>query len=143
MKINKVNMDNTMTAIISAIMIGIGFVNGFVMSDLLDTSYINKLREALNRAADAMLEKDQQIDELKEQLEKEKDLNIELIKALSDEKQKNVDILESVQNVVTEYDSCLPRLDPPRGPLKRSRRCFESDSESEVEFVLPTSPDAK
>lgn len=138
MKINK--MDNTMTAIVSAIMIGIGLVNGFIMSDLIEKGYINKLHRALDKAADTMIEKDQQIDELKDELEKEKSLNSELLKKLSYEKQRNVDILASVQSVVSEYDECLPRLTPPGGPLKRSRRCFESDSESESGFEQPTSP---
>ena len=139
MKINK--MDNTMTSIVSAIMILIGFTNGIVISDILKSSRVYKLQEALNTAADIMLEKDQQIDELNEELEREKDLNIELVKKLAHEKQKIVDILESVKTVVEDYDSHLPRLSPPGGPLKRSRRCLESDTDSDVEFVYPTSPD--
>lgn len=139
----KIKMDNTMAAIVSAIMMAIGFVNGFVISDLFEMSHTNKIQNALNRAAELMLEKDQQIDELKEELEKEKDLNIELVKKLADEKQKVTDILDSVKTVVTDYDSCVPRIDAPKGPLKRSRRWLECDSDSDIEFVPPTSPDAK
>jgi hypothetical protein len=142
MKIRKANMDNTMTAIVSSIMIAFGFVSGLIISDLLNTESLNKLHNALNQAADKMFKKDQQIDELKEALEKEKDLNLELIECLAREKQKSLDILESVQNVVDEYDVCLPRIvEPPRGPLKRSRACMESESDSEDGFVCPTSPD--
>lgn len=138
MKINK--MDNTMTAIISAIMIALGFTNGLIVSDLVNAIYINKLQGALDRAADTMFEKDQQIDELKKKLEQEKDLNLNLIQKLSDEKQRNTDILASVQNVVEVYDECLPRvIEAPRGPLKRSRACMESDSEPE--FEQPISPE--
>jgi hypothetical protein len=141
MKIKKTNMDNTMTSIVSLVMIMIGFTNGIIISDILKSTRIYKLQEALDRSVDAMFEKDQQIDELKEQLENEKDLNIELIKKLDYEKQKCSDILKSVQTVVSTYDECLPRLDPPGGPLKRSRRCLESESDIDIEFVPPTSPD--
>lgn len=139
MKINK--MDNNMTAIVSVMMITLGFVNGLIITSVYNSVYVDKLHNALNQATDTMFEKDQQIDKLKEDLENEKDLNIDLIKKLSYEKQRCADILESVKTVVSDYDSCLPRIDAPRGPLKRSRRCLEIDTESDSEFVPPTSPE--
>lgn len=134
-------MDNAMTAIISTIMITFGFVTGLIVSDLLHVEYINKLRKTLVNTVDTMFEKDQEIDDLKKKLEQEKDLNLELIQCLANEKQKSLDILASVKDVVEEYDDRLPRvMEPPRGPLKRSRACME-ESDSECEFECPISPD--
>ncbi len=142
MKIRKANMDNTMTAIVSSIMIAFGFMTGLIVSDLLNTERINKLQNTLNRATDIVFEKDQQNDELRVKLMNECKANVELLDCLAREKQKSLDILASVQNVVDEYDVCLPRImEPPRGPLKRSRACMESESDSEDGFVCPTSPD--
>lgn len=130
-----------MTAVISTIMITFGFVTGLIVSDLLHTEYIDRLRKTLNRTIDTMLDKDQQIDDLKTKLEQEKDLNLELIELLSREKQKSLDILTSVKSVVDDYDDHLPRvIEPPKGPLKRSRACME-DSESECDFECPISPE--
>lgn len=134
-------MDNTMTAVISTIMITFGFVTGLIVSDLLHIEYIGKLRKTIANAVDIMLEKDQEIDDLKLKLDQEKDLNLELIECLAREKQRTLDVLASVKGVVDEYDECLPRvLEPPRGPLKRSRACME-DSDSEDENEYPISPD--
>jgi hypothetical protein len=139
-KIRKANMDNTMTAIVSSIMIAFGFVTGLIVSDLLNAERINKLQNTLNRAADIVFEKDQQNDELKVKLTNECKANVELLDCLAREKQKSLDILASVRNVVDEYDVCLPRiLEAPKGPLKRSRACMESDSETGDEY--PMSPD--
>ena len=114
-------MDNNMTAIISVIMIGLGFVNGMIVSTLLDRAEVSTLNCQL-------LKEQQKSSSLQDTID---DLEDELIE-LKAEKER---ILRSLTAIVTESRG-LPR---PEGPLHRSEVEFDSEDET---FECPISPSA-
>ncbi len=114
-------MDNNMTAVVSAVMIALGFVQGFMIAQLFAAQEIGKMRRLLNEAVDLQLESDQRIDELETELELEKLQKDQLV--------------EQMRRVIIPHT----RLPPPEGPLERSQAC--SDSDSECEFKCPCSPE--
>jgi hypothetical protein len=117
-------MDNNMSAIISAIMLTLGFVNGIVVMTIVDTYYSDKLKTRLEQVLDAKFETEKKVDRLR----------VELAEA----RLEKANLLVKLNSIVTEYAG----LPPPEGPIERSRACSDSDSEDE-EFNCPTSPDAK
>ena len=116
-------MDNNMTAIVSAIMITLGFVNGMLVATMIEKSYSVKIKHLLNKAIDRKFEADQMIDELQKQLD--------------EEKQEKDKLVEQLRALVRNYERILP----PEGPLERSKYYCDSDSEDET-FPNPASPDA-
>lgn len=110
-----------MTAVVSALMIALGFVNGFIVASLFKVQEVEKLRGLLDQAVDLQLEADQRIDELETELELEKFQKDELV--------------EQMRRVLIPHT----RLPAPVGPIERSRAC--SDSDSECEFKCPCSPE--
>ncbi len=118
-------MDNNMTAIVSAIMITLGFMNGMIVATMVQKSHSAKLRYLLEKAIDRKFESDQMIDELH--------------KKLDEEKQEKDKLVEQLRGLIRSYERILP----PEGPLERSKCMCESDCESdEEEFPNPASPDA-
>ena len=118
-------MDNNMTAIVSTIMIMLGFVNGMVVMSILDSSHYGKLRSLLDKAIDRKFESDQLIDELQ--------------KKLDEEKQEKDKLVEQLRGIVKTYE----RIVPPEGPLERSKCYYDTDSDDEEEFPNPASPDVQ
>ena len=116
-------MDNNMTAIVSAIMITIGFVNGMLVATMIEKSYSEKTKHLLNKAIDRKFECDQMIDELNNQL--------------AEEKQQKDRLVEQLRALVRNYERILP----PEGPLERGTCYCDSESEDET-FPNPASPDA-
>ena len=109
-----------MTAIISTMMIALGFINGLIIANLLWSEKIKKMNRLLDEAIDLQLESDQKIDELKDELKKE---------------QAEHDVFVSqLQRLITPH----VRLPAPQGPLERCCECTDSEDE---EFVCPTSPE--
>jgi hypothetical protein len=114
-------MDNNMSAIVSVIMIGIGFLNGMIVATLLDKYEIGKTEKRLEKVLDEKFELEQQIDELKEEIESERQQKDELVSKL------NMLVRQHI------------RLPPPEGPLERSRVCsFDSEDQ---DFDCPISPE--
>lgn len=118
-------MDNNMTAIVSAIMIALGFMNGMMVMSFIDATHSAKLKYILSKAIDQKFESDQLIDELQKQL--------------ADEKQEKDKLVEQLRGLVKTYE----RMAPPQGPLERSKCVCVSDSDSDDEFPNPASPDAQ
>lgn len=114
-----------MTAIVSVMMIALGFIQGHIMTKMIEESHVKKLEQKLEEAVDTVFQKDLEIDELIEELTKEKE-----------SKQQLIDQLRCLTNV---YSSLPP---PEERPLKRSRAYLESDSEQE-ELDLPISPNVE
>ena len=110
-----------MAAIVSALMITLGLVNGMILTRLFVSDEIAKLKKLLNDAVDLQLEADQRIDELENELEFEKLQKDELV--------------EQMRRLLVPHT----RLPPPVGPIERSRAC--SNSDSECEFKCPCSPE--
>ena len=114
-------MDNNgMTAIISAIMIGLGFINGMIVSTLLDKAEVCTLHCQLLKEKQKTAQLENTIGDLEDEMED--------LKAEKDR------IIRSLTALVAEAQP----LPPPGGPLTRS--VVESDSEDE-EFECPISPD--
>lgn len=114
-----------MTAIVSAIMITLGFVNGMMIMSLIDTAYSAKLKNLLNKAIDRKFEADQMIDELQKQL--------------ADEKQEKDKLVEQLRGIVKTHE----RIVPPEGPLERSKCVYEDSDSDDEEFPNPASPDVQ
>lgn len=111
-------MDNNMSAIVSAMMLAIGFLHGAIVATAIHTFRTNYV---LNRAVDEKFEADKRIDDLESELE--------------DEKQEKEDLLAHLRSIVGYYT----QLPPPSGPMTRSEHCCDSDDEEN--FECPTSPD--
>ena len=123
MMTNSNKMDNNMAAIVSTIMILLGFVQGSILTKLIQQDERRKVEEKLEEAIELKFQADLRIDELEEELEREK--------------QSKNELLNSLNLLVTKH-TYLP---PPDRPLKRSRVASEySDDE---DFECPTSPDVK
>lgn len=118
-------MDNNMTAIVSVIMIALGFANGVIITSMIDKAYSARLEKLLYKAIDQKFQADLEIDELKQ--------------ALEDEKKSKAELVSQVRMVIRSHEPSLP---PPKS-LERSTCVCDSDSDCEDEFVCPTSPDAK
>lgn len=114
-------MDNNMTAIVSVLMLGIGFLNGMIVTTLLDRNDVEKVYSRVKQVLSDKFELEQEVDSLREELAKERL-----------EKEQLVSKLSALVNQHT-------RLPPPSGPLERSRAC--SDTSSDNESSIPTSPD--
>lgn len=115
-------MDNNMTAIISLIMIGLGFLNGMIVATLLDKYEIEKINRRLMKVLDAKFETEQQLDDVREELEKERHEKDQILTRM-------ISIIR--QNM---------RLPPPEGPLTRSQAISDTDSDDD-DFPNPASPD--
>jgi hypothetical protein len=115
-------MDNNMTAIVSLIMLGLGFVNGMIVTTLLDKLEVAKASARVQKVLDDKFDLEQEVDELREELELER-------------RAKN-HILEKLNSIVSQYQP-LPR---PQGPIQRSCLNPESDSEDD-DFNCPVSPE--
>ncbi len=103
---SKLRMENSMNAILSIIMIGVGFVNGMGWSNLF---------------------KLQQINELQHQLYAEKSLNDsyqELVEELEDKNKRLEEKLEAIKSLATLSNN----LPPPNTPLLRSQPVLRSSS---------------
>jgi ABC-type lipoprotein release transport system permease subunit len=127
-RVNTTNkkMDNNMTAIVSTLMIILGFVNGMVVMSILDALHYEKLKSILNKAIDRKFESDQLIDDLQKQI--------------ADEKQEKDSLLEQLRGIVQTYQ----RIVPPQGPLERSNIVYDdSDDDEDEEFSNPASPDVQ
>lgn len=116
-------MDNNMTAIICAIMITLGFVNGMTVTTLIDKHDIEKTNKRLGKILDAKFELELELDELREELEQER--------------REKEQILAKLNSIVRQYTP----LPPPEGPLQRSQACSDASSDDD-EFPNPASPDA-
>lgn len=113
-------MDNNMTAIVSVIMLGLGFINGMVISTLIDKYEVGRMSFLLLKSDDKIAKLEKQIDDLKYDLEYETDAKEEL--------------LSKMNSLIREYTS----LPPPPGPLERSQVC---NGEDDMDAEHPTSPD--
>ena len=110
-----------MTAIVSVMMITLGFLHGAIVATAVHTFQTQRI---LDKAIDEKFEADKRIDELEIELE--------------NEKQEKADLLNHLRDVVGYYSG----LPPPAGPVERSKNCYGSDSDSEDDtFECPTSPD--
>jgi biopolymer transport protein ExbB/TolQ len=117
-------MDNNMTAIVSLIMLGLGFVNGMIVTTLLDKLEVAKASARVQKVLDDKFDLEQEVDELREELELERRV-------------KN-HILEKLNSIVRQHQE----LPPPQGPIQRSCLNPESDSDSEEDdFNCPVSPE--
>lgn len=113
-----------MTAIVSVMMIGLGFITGMAVTDFMNNVEIKMLRTVLQRAVEQKFKTDQLLDDLRNQANKEKHKKEELLTKL-----------------LTIVKGCEPL--PPPEPLTRSD-CMYCDSDDESEdFVNPASPDPK
>ena len=110
-------MDNSMNAIISIIMIGIGFVNGFGWSKVLRLQEIVKLQEELY--AEKCLNNDY-LDTI-ERLEKQ---NERLKENILDSEEK----FEAIKHLIL-IPTCLP---PPNSPLSRSEPLLRSSTSTSL-----------
>jgi hypothetical protein len=115
-------MDNNMIAIVSTIMVALGFMNGMIAGSMIETTRTMKLKQLLSKAIDRQFESDLMIDELKKQL--------------AEEKQEKDELVDQLQDLVQIYQ----RIIPPTGPLQRSTHTYDSESDDE-EFSNPASPD--
>lgn len=115
-----------MTAILSVIMIGLGFMNGMIVTAALDKYEMTKLNARLADSFEDQIILERRILRLKEELDNERD-----------EKET---LLTKIRTVLFEH-TILP---PPEGPIQRSDACCNSDSHSDDDdFTCPTSPDVK
>lgn len=114
-----------MSAIVSAIMITLGFVNGMMVMSIVDAAHSAKLKYVLSKAIDQKFESDQLIDELQKQL--------------AEEKQEKDKLVEQLRGLVKTYE----RMVPPQGPLERSNCVCVSDSDTDDDFPNPASPDVR
>ena len=119
MKSNKMD-NNGMTAIVAAIMVGLGFMNGMIVSTLLDKVELHALHCELRKEKQKTAHLQNTIDDLEDDMAE-----------LKAEKEQ---ILRSLTNIVAQSQP----LPPPIGPLQRSTG--ESDSEDES-FECPISPE--
>jgi hypothetical protein len=119
--VKSINMDNNMTAIVSVLMIGVGFINGMIMSTLLDKSEADELHRQLLKERQKSASLQGTIEDLEEAVETLERDNAQIIRVLS-----------------TIVDRSRG-LAPPEGPLDRSSAELGPQDE---EFCCPTSPDA-
>jgi hypothetical protein len=115
-------MDNNMAAVVSAMMIALGFVNGMLVCSFINSFRTAHLNSMLDKAIDLKFDADKRIDDLEHEL--------------SQEKKEKKRLLSALRTVVSEYSD----LPPPEGPAVRSNHYCESDSE-DGDFECPTSPD--
>lgn len=118
----KTKMDNNMTAIVSIIMIGLGFMNGMIVTTLLDRVQVEKTNGRLQKILDDKFELEQDLDELRDEL--------------AQERREKQHILAKLNSIVRQYTE----LPPPEGPIQRSQACSEATSDDD-EFPNPASPD--
>lgn len=78
-----------MTAVISAIMIGFGFLNGLAVASLLERGYTSKIQTMLTTAMEKKFELEKQVRTISDALEEER---------MSKEK-----LLESLKTVLRKY----------------------------------------
>ena len=115
-----------MTAVVSVIMIALGFMNGMIVASLLDKHEIEKTFKKAQKVLDDKFELEHQVRELSDELEKER--------------MEKEEILTKLNSIVRQYE-VLPK---PEGPLERSKCVCEDDSESDdEEFTNPASPDVQ
>jgi len=113
-------MDNNTIAVLSIIMISLGFIQGCSITKILNEDRVKKIDNMLSIAIEKKFEADKKIDELEKQLEEEQHAKQELVNQLS---------------CLVNRHSYLP---PPERPLKRSRYCSEDSCDQT--FVPPSSP---
>lgn len=65
-------MDNNMTAVVSAIMIGFGFLNGLAVASLLENGHSGKIQTMLNTAMEKKFELEKQVRTISDALEEER-----------------------------------------------------------------------
>lgn len=112
-----------MTAIVSVLMLGLGFLNGMIVTTILDKHELEKVYQRVKRILNDKFELEHQVDELKEELAKERSEKDQLISKL--------------KSLIGQYT----HLTAPEGPLERSNQYSDSESEDE-DFPNPASPDA-
>lgn len=117
-------MDNTTAAIVSTIMIILGFANGIVVATVYDSFEFAKMNKLLNKAIDQKFESDKMIDNLKAELE--------------NERQEKMSLVNHLRDIVRGYT-----VEAPRGPIERSENACDSDSDCEEDFSSPASPDVQ
>jgi septal ring factor EnvC (AmiA/AmiB activator) len=140
--INK--MDNNMNAILSIIMIALGFINGMIAATLLDKFDNEKLYRKNQRLLLSLESLEETVDDIQEEAQQIEKLTLqihsldEMINYMKEDAvrmaAKNTEILNQLNKFIAEQDN----LPAPQGPLERSR-LYSSDSEDE-EFNPPISP---
>lgn len=114
-------MDNSMTAILSILMIGLGFINGMIAENLLSKSAEQTLRRELLTEKQKLERLQDTINDLQDDLE---ELRVE-----------NEQIIQSLETIVGRSR----HLPPPVGPLERAVAVV---GPREDDVSCPTSPDA-
>jgi hypothetical protein len=94
------NMDNNMTAIVCAIMIGLGFVNGITVTRLMDLGRTEKLYDRIRKDEETLNRLQETIDALEDELDTAR---IE----------KN-ELLNELNSIVGRYSLPPPPLNLPR-----------------------------
>jgi hypothetical protein len=113
-------MDNSMIAVVSTIMIGLGFLNGMMVTTLLDKYQLSEMHTRTEKVEQENNRLQRKISFLEDELE--------------DERAEKEELLQKLNSVVRQFS----RLPPPDGPLHRSQACSEANSSDE--FTCPTSP---
>ena len=113
-----------MAAVISLVMMGLGFMNGMVITTLIERNESARLNALLEKTLEQKFNLEKELDSLKEELEYERDEKDELVSKLG--------------SLVRQYSN----LPPPCEKLERCELYYDSDSDDE-EFECPTSPTEK
>lgn len=114
--------DNSVIAIISLIMVGIGFSNGFVSGVVYSLDKMRILREKLQEAIDTRFELDNEIDRLEERNEE-----------LLDKCCEYEEILTNIRNYTLCQTPTRLNIRKPNSPLVRSSCIYDDSSDSEYE----------
>lgn len=109
--------DNSVMAIVSFIMISLGFVNGFVVGSVFTMERETKLKNKLQEAIKLKFEADKEIDILKSNYTD-----------LSEKYDYQSDLLEKIKKISVRTPV---KLNPPNSPLVRSSIYIEDSSEDE------------
>lgn len=113
--------DNSVIAIISLIMVGIGFANGFVTGVVYSIDKIKILKEKLQNDIQERFELDNEIDRLEEKIE-------QLEQECMNYEQSLIDIRN-----YTLYHTPKLKIRKPCSPLMRSTCVCDDSSESDYE----------
>jgi hypothetical protein len=108
-----------MTAVISLLMMGLGFLNGMIITTILDKSETGKINARLEKVLDQKFKLEKEVEDLKEELEYER--------------YEKDEVVARLRSIVRQYGN----LPPPCERLERSG--LYADSE-DGEFDCPISP---
>lgn len=90
-------MDNNMTAVVSAIMIGFGFLNGLAVASLLERGHSGKVQTMLATAMEKKFELEKQVREIQD--------------ALYEERRMQFNLVSKLRNLLRPYVYCPPSFD--------------------------------